>query len=153
MGFSYCIRKSEPDRIRSFLAQLINECDNQQDFSEVFFVEREIRGSESSIGLQIDVSVKKKGRSRPQENYYRKWCGKFASFCGMTPDEMHEEMLFQTFGSEEVETKMGIRKRPIKRSGETNSSTYSELIETLVRVSSELGFVVPLPDTREYDCG
>ena len=152
MAFSYCIRRSEPDKIKSFLAQLINECDNQQDFSEVFFIEREIQKRKSSIGLQIDVSVRKKERSRPQENYYRQWCGKFAKFCGMTPDEMHEEMLCQTFGSEEVETKMGIRRRPVKRSSGTNTLTYSELIETLVRVSSELGFVVPLPNTREYDC-
>ena len=71
----------------------------------------------------------------------------------MTPDEMHEEMLCQTFGSEEVDTKMGIRRRPIKRSSGTNTSTYAELIETLVRVSSELGFVVPLPNTREYENG
>jgi hypothetical protein len=71
----------------------------------------------------------------------------------MTPDEMHEEMLCQTFGSEEVETKMGIRRRPIKRSSGTNTLTYSELIETLVRISSEYGFVVPLPNTREYGNG
>jgi|TARA_R110000824_G_scaffold123219_1_gene280840 hypothetical protein len=153
MGFSYCVCRSEPEKIKSFLAQLISECDNQQDFSEVFSIEREIHKSKSSVGLQIDVSVKKKERSRPQENYYRKWCGRFANFCGMTPDEMHEEMLCQTFGSEEVDTKMGIRRRPIKRSSGTNTSTYAELIETLVRVSSELGFVVPLPNTREYENG
>jgi len=143
MGFSYCIRKSEPERIRSFLAQLINECDNQQDFSEVFFIEREIRGGESSIGLQIDVSVKKKGRSRPQENYYRKWCGKFASFCGMTPDEMHEELLCQTFGTEEVETKFGTKRRPAKRSGQVKKEEYSLLIEQLIITAAQMGYAVP----------
>ena len=49
-------------------------------------------------------------RSRPQEGYYRKWCRAFAEFCGMTPDEMHNEMLYRTFGTIEVETRFGWRK-------------------------------------------
>ena len=62
---------------------------------------------------------------------------------------MHEEMLFKTFGSEQVETKMGIRRRPNKRSSGTNTSTYADLIDALVRVSANMGFEVPLPNSWE----
>ena len=62
------------------------------------------------------------GRTRPQENYYRQWCNKFGNWCGLTPDEMHEELLCQTFGTEEVETKFGVKRRPAKRSGQVNAN-------------------------------
>lgn len=149
MAFSYSIPKTEETKIDSCFASLISVCSSKEDFSEVFLMSREIHKSKSIIGLQIDVSIKRKNRSRPQENYYRKWCGRFADFCGLTPDEMHEEMLFKTFGSEQVETKMGIRRRPNKRSSGTNTSTYADLIDALVRVSANMGFEVPLPNSWE----
>jgi hypothetical protein len=61
----------------------------------------------------------------------------------MTPDEMHEEMLCQCYGSTEHATKFGIRRRPAKRSNDADKSDYSELIETLCRVAAEVGFYVP----------
>jgi len=94
-------------------------------------------------GVVIEIKPLRAGRTRPQENYYRKWCAEFGRFCGMTPDEMHEEMLCQCYGSTEHATKFGIRRRPAKRSGEADKSDYSELIETLCRVAAEVGFYVP----------
>jgi|TARA_B100001094_G_scaffold163125_1_gene157872 hypothetical protein len=94
-------------------------------------------------GVVVEIKPMRAGRSRPQENYYRKWCGEFARFCGMTPDEMHEEMLCQCYGSTEHSTKFGLRRRPAKRSNDANKHDYSELIEALCRIAAEVGFYVP----------
>ena len=98
----------------------------------------------SDLGIVVELCSAKKERTRRQERYYRKWCGEFAKHCGMTPDEMHEEMLCSAFGSEEIETKFGIRRRPLKRSGDSSVGMYAELIDTLIMVAGEMGFVVPM---------
>ena len=106
----------------------------------------------ADLGLEIEVHKKKPHRSRPQENYYRKWEREFAKFCGTTQDEMHEEILCQAFGSESVETKFGIKRRPLKRSSKTSLKEYAQLIETLIVVSAEMGFAVPpSPTPDEYE--
>ena len=97
------------------------------------------------LGLTITVEKIKKERSRQQEKYYRKWCNAFARHCGLTPDEMHDEMLCLAYGSEEVETKFGIKRRPMKRSGQLTVKKYSELIHVLVMTAAEMGFAVPPP--------
>ena len=97
----------------------------------------------SAEGVVIEIKPLKSARPRPQENYYRKWCAEFARFCGMTPDEMHEEMLCQCYGSTEHATKFGLRRRPAKRSSDASKTDYSELIETLCRIAAEVGFYVP----------
>ena len=100
----------------------------------------------SRHGMTLEINPLKTQRSRPQENYYRKWCGGFAKFCGLTPDEMHEEMLCQCYGSEEIKTKFGYRRRPVKRSADASRADYSELIETLCRVAAEMGYDIPPPE-------
>ena len=100
-------------------------------------------------GVTLEVKPLRTHRSRPQENYYRKWCGGFAKFCGLTPDEMHNEILCQYYGSEEVDTRFGIKRRPVKRSGDATRGDYSELIETLCRVASEMGYSVPPPEIED----
>jgi hypothetical protein len=100
---------------------------------------------EMPLGLTITVEKIKKERSRQQEKYYRKWCNAFARHCGLTPDEMHDEMLCRAYGSEEVETKFGIKRRPMKRSGQLTAKKYSELIDVLVMTAAEMGFAVPPP--------
>lgn len=94
-------------------------------------------------GITIDIKPYKPHKTRQQENYYRKWCGEFARFCGLTPDEMHEEMLRRAFGSETVSTKLGPRTRPVQRSGRLTKQEYSLLIDSLIVVASELGFDIP----------
>ena len=96
-------------------------------------------------GITIEVTPMKLKRTRPQENYYRKWCRDFATFCGMTPDEMHDELLCQTFGSTEHSTNFGMRRRPAKRSNKAARTDYSELVETLCRVAAETGYYIPPP--------
>ena len=100
-------------------------------------------------GLAIELGPMKKHRTNNQERYYRKWAGEFAKFCGMTPDELHEELLCKAFGSEEIFTKFGIRRRPLKRSGDASRSNYSELIDTLVMTAAEMGFVVPAAQEQQ----
>ena len=97
------------------------------------------------LGITVTISKTKQERSRQQERYYRKWSREFAKFCGMTPDELHEELLCRAFGSEEISTKFGIKRRPLKRSGDTNRSKYSELIDILIMTAAEMGFAVPAP--------
>lgn len=97
-------------------------------------------------GITIEITPIKFQRSRAQENYYRKHCAGFAHFCGMTPDEMHEEILCQTYGSTEHATPFGIKRRPAKRSGDATRGQYSDLIETLCRVAAEMGHYIPPPE-------
>jgi hypothetical protein len=56
---------------------------------------------------------------------------------------MHEELLCQTFGTEEVETKFGTKRRPAKRSGQVKKEEYSLLIEQLIITAAQMGFAVP----------
>ena len=98
---------------------------------------------QAPYGVTIEIKPLRAQRTRPQENYYRKHCAEFARFCGMTPDEMHEEMLCQCYGSTEHATKFGLRRRPSKRSGGASRGDYSELIETLCRIAAEVGYYVP----------
>jgi len=104
----------------------------------------ELMKSFNDKGLLINIEILKSDRSRPQENYYRKWCSEFAKYCGLTPDEMHEEMLMLTFGEETIDTMFGPKRRPIKRSGETSKQTYSDLIDNLIRKSAEMGYEIPI---------
>tara|TARA_R110002020_G_scaffold177585_1_gene370347 strand:- start:528 stop:956 length:429 start_codon:yes stop_codon:yes gene_type:complete len=98
-----------------------------------------------SYGMTIELKPHKTNRSRPQENYYRKWSREFGNHVGLTPNEMHEEILCLHFGSEEIETPFGIKRRPLQRSNTSNKEEYTELIETLIRVSAEMDFNIPEP--------
>jgi len=104
---------------------------------------------QSKHGVTLEVKPLRTHRSRPQENYYRKWCNGFAKFCGLTPDEMHNELLCQCYGSEEIDTKFGAVRRPVKRSNDATRGDYSELIETLCRVAAQMGYDVPPPAMDE----
>ena len=100
-------------------------------------------------GIQICVDPLKSDRTRSQEKYYRKWVREFAKFTGNTPDEIHDIMLGICFGAETVQTKFGVRKRPLLRSGDQTKETFSELIDTLIRVSAEMDFEIPPPKPPE----
>jgi hypothetical protein len=99
-------------------------------------------------GLEITIVPLEFHHTREQVGYYRKWCREFGNYCGMTPDEMHEEMLCQAYGSEEVTTKFGTVRRPLQRSGDVKRGDYSVLIDTLIRVAAEMGFDVPPPQRK-----
>ena len=101
--------------------------------------------ADMSYGMTIELKPHKTNRSRPQENYYRKWSREFGKHVGLTPSEMHEEILCLHFGSEEIETPFGIKRRPLQRSNTSNKEEYTELIETLIRVSAEMDFNIPEP--------
>ena len=62
---------------------------------------------------------------------------------------MHEEILCIAFGSEEIETRFGLRRRPLKRSGKIKREEYSDLIEHLIITAANMGFAVPPPDYEE----
>jgi len=101
--------------------------------------------TDMSHGATFEIKAHKTNRSRPQENYYRKWLREFAKHAGLTPDEMHDEILCIHFGSENIETSFGIKRRPTKRSNGSNKEEYAELINTLIRVAAEMGYQIPEP--------
>ena len=97
----------------------------------------------ASAGITLEMTPTKEWHTRSQQNYYRKWSREFSVWCGMTPDEMHEELLCRCYGSEELVTKMGMRRRPLQRSSEASKLNFSELIDTLVNTAGEMGFIIP----------
>ena len=101
--------------------------------------------AEMSVGATLELRPLKTNRTRPQENYYRVWSREFAKHVGLTPDEMHDEILCIHFGSEEIDTPFGMKRRPLQRSSISSKTEYMELIETLVRVAAEMGFDIPDP--------
>tara|TARA_R110000851_G_scaffold87416_1_gene190655 strand:+ start:1152 stop:1580 length:429 start_codon:yes stop_codon:yes gene_type:complete len=101
--------------------------------------------ADMSYGMTIDLKPQKTNRSRPQENYYRKWSRDFGKHVGLTPNEMHEEILCLHFGSQDVETPFGVKRRPTQRSNTSNREEYTELIETLIRVAAEMDYTIPEP--------
>lgn len=135
------IRRDNPEQIIG-LFQLLSATfpDAVPDFVEVNKAGRD--------GITVEIRPLKHSRTRPQENYYRKYCAEFGGFCGMTPDEMHEELLCQCYGSIEQVTRFGIKRRPVKRSSDAKRTDYSELIETLCRVAAETGYYIPPPVER-----
>ena len=58
---------------------------------------------------------------------------------------MHDEILCIHFGSEEIDTPFGIKRRPTQRSSVSSKTEYIALIETLIRVAAEMGFDIPDP--------
>lgn len=98
-----------------------------------------------SVGATLELCPLKTNRTRPQENYYRVWSREFAKHVGLTPDEMHDEILCIHFGSEEIDTPFGMKRRPLQRSSVSSKTQYMELIDTLVRVAAEMSFDIPDP--------
>jgi len=101
--------------------------------------------ADMSHGVTLEIKPHKTNRSRPQENYYRKWSREFGKHVGLTPNEMHDEILCIHFGNESIETPFGIKRRPVQRSNGSNKEEYAELINTLIRVASEMGYQIPEP--------
>jgi hypothetical protein len=132
------IPKDDSARLTSILSALVNEFPQKR---ELFM--RLIE--EAKNGIDINVKPLIWERTRQQEGYYRKWSREFGKWCGMTDGEIHTELLCLCYGSETVKTKFGEVRRPIKRSNGTNRITYSELIDCLIRVASEMGFDIPPP--------
>ena len=118
----------------------LNKLHDESQLGKLLFFLRDLFPGriEEIIGLAAN-------RSRPQENYYRKWSREFGKHVGLTPAEMHDEILCLHFGSEDVETPFGIKRRPIQRSNTSNREEYTDLIETLVRVAAEMDFSIPEP--------
>ena len=107
--------------------------------------------TEAKEGVRLTFTALQFRQTDQQRKYYHMWKNAFADFCGTTPDEMHEHLLCETYGSEMHNTRLGLMKRPIKRSSQANRTEYSVLIETLIRVASEMGFNVPPPVTRRTE--
>ena len=133
------IQPKKPRALSRLMEELTFHYPAKQQEILAFF----IKAISKKKGLVIEIEEAKKSRSRQQERYYRKLCAEFAKHCGMFPDEMHEELLCRAFGSETVETKMGVVRRPHQRSGDVGVGDYARLIDVLISTAGELGFRVP----------
>ena len=96
-------------------------------------------------GIDITIEPLVYDHTKSQSRYYHKYCREFANYTGNTHDEMHDEILCAAYGSEIVQTKIGPRRRPLKRSSDAKRTEYSVLIDTLIRIAAECGFVIPPP--------
>ena len=105
--------------------------------------------AEMSVGATLELSPLKTNRTRPQENYYRVWSREFAKHVGLTPDEMHDEILCIHFGSEEIDTPFGMKRRPLQRSSVSSKTEYMELIDTIIRIATEMGFDITDPNADD----
>jgi hypothetical protein len=108
---------------------------------------------EAKDGVRLNLTALQHRQTDPQRGYYHKWKNAFASFCGMYPDECHEYLLCEAYGSETIHTKLGLIRRPLNRSSTADRIQYSVLIDTLIRVAADHEFVVPPPikDTGDYE--
>jgi len=105
--------------------------------------------ADMSVGATLELSPLKTNRTRPQENYYRDWSRQFAKHVGLTPNEMHDEILCIHFGSEEIDTPFGMKRRPLQRSSVSSKTEYMELIDSLIRIAAEMGFDIPDPKAND----
>ena len=94
-------------------------------------------------GISVEILPIKSNHTTSQRKYYWKWLREFAKFTGDTPDEMHDHILRECYGTVTVQTATGARIRPQQRSSESSRSEYSELIETLIITAANFDFVVP----------
>lgn len=99
----------------------------------------------SKHGFTVTVEPLQPKQTDSQRGYYHLWKNNFAAFTGNTPDEMHEHLLCEAYGSDFVNTRLGYMRRPMKRSSEADRIDYSVLIDTLIRVAAEMGFSIPPP--------
>ncbi len=137
------IPKDETHRLTLFMDAVRHE------FPEITRALNEV-AHRAKNGVTIEIRPLVYKRTRPQENYYRKWCREFADFCGSSPDKMHNDLLCECFGSEWLLPKFGAPIQvPEMRSEDSMREEYSTLIETLIRVAAELGFMVPPPIKTE----
>jgi hypothetical protein len=144
------IRSTDPQSVTSITESLVKLVVRNFDNQTVDKLVKILGNGIDTRTLYISIS-NKVPRSRSQEGYYRKWSRGFGEFCGMTPDEMHNELLLQAFGTIEVETKFGWKKRPNKRSGNTTKEEFSVLIDTLIRTAAEMGFDIPPAHRADHD--
>jgi hypothetical protein len=96
-------------------------------------------------GVEIRITKAKRKHTSEQQGYYWLCIGIFAKSYGCGPDEMHEVILMEAFGSREVKTPNTSYKVPTTRSSKLDVAAYSELIETLMRCAAFNGCVLPDP--------
>jgi len=138
MTVDIIIPAKESGRILRLMTLLGNEfTDVRQGLLEVAGDARE--------GITLTITPVVHPHSHRQRAYYWKWLRAFGEFCGTTPDETHNEILCKAYGTEYIETRWGIKRRPQKRSSEATRPEYSVLIDTLVRTAAEMDFNVPPP--------
>lgn len=102
-----------------------------------------------NVGPQgIEVSVRRAHRrhSDEQRGYYWMGVNMLAKHIGMSPDEMHEQVLIEWAGSDEKQVMGRTVLVPKSRSSRLPVEAYSELIETMLRVAAWAGCVVPSPE-------
>jgi hypothetical protein len=100
------------------------------------------------LGITVSVKRNKPKHTNEQQGYYWLCLNIFAKFYGAGPDEMHNVILSEAFGSNMIQTPSGEHyKMPKQRSSMLNVGDYSALIETLHRCAAFNGCSLPEAET------
>lgn len=112
---------------------------------------------QSVLGLQMDLAPLKRRHSDSQRGAYWSGLHEFAAHLGYSKREaetlLHEVMLCETYGTKEAREIVASGQTyrwpvPAERSSKDadgrvrDVQTYSELIETLLRVAAEHGYII-----------
>lgn len=97
-------------------------------------------------GIEVVVKRVKKHHTTPQQSYYWLCIGIFGKAVGMSPDEAHSVVLCEATGSKETTIGERVYRTPVQRSSGMNVEEYSNLIDTLHRVSAFCGVTLPDPE-------
>lgn len=99
------------------------------------------------LGITLTIKRNKPKHTSEQQGYYWMCLNIFAKFYGCGPDEMHNVILSEAFGSNTIQTASGeMYKMPKQRSSQLNVNDYSVLIETLMRCAAFNGCTLPDPE-------
>jgi len=100
----------------------------------------EERGGEA---YEVIFRPYKKNRSVESNRYY--WAAvitPFANFVGLSPEEMHETLLAEIYGTKIVEFRGHKREVPNRRSHDMNTEEFALHIEHCIRIAAEQGFYI-----------
>lgn len=107
----------------------------------------ELLGNLTPLGIKVTLEHAKPKHTDEQAGYYWMCLTMFAKHYGTSKDDMHNIILQEAFGSQEIVTAKNVYKIPAQRSSKLTRDEYGELIETLLRVAAFAGCTLPDPET------
>ena len=98
------------------------------------------------LGITVSVKRNRPRHSSEQQGYYWLCLNIFAKYYGCGPDELHNVILSEAFGSTVLDMPSGGHyQMPKQRSSQLNVKDYGTLIDTLHRCASFAGCTLPDP--------
>lgn len=98
-------------------------------------------------GIEVRVDKARRKHTESQRGYYHLCVDILARTIGDSHDGIHDVVLAEAFGSQDVVMGEHVYRRPLQRSAKLGVEDYSILIETLHRCAAFAGVVLPDPQT------